>query len=475
MKHVIYTHSDRKDLPVTPALRALCKKVITATLDDAEIDFPCEVSLTFTDNEHIRALNKEYRDKDAATDVLSFPQFENGELEYDEETGEPCALGDIVVSMERASEQADEYGHSLEREVGFLCCHSMLHLLGFDHETSKEDEIYMNDTCEEILSSLGLPRVKDEAEEAEEVPEKPTVDVKDMRTCFVSIMGRPNVGKSTLLNRLIGEKIAAVSKKPQTTRTRVTGICTRGAEQYVFIDTPGLHKPKNKLGEYMVDAAKSALPDADVVVLVVESGSKITPADREIVEDLKKAKLPAVLFINKTDIARKDILLLTIDSYSHLYDFSSIVPGCALDGEGTDVLMDELRPYTRAERWYYPEELITDQSERTVVSEIIREKLLRVLDEEIPHGTAVTVEDYTDKPDITEIRAEIYCEKEAHKKIIIGKNGQTLKKIATYAREDIENMIGRKCYLNLWVRVKENWRDSELNLSRLGFGKDDRS
>ncbi len=471
-KHTLYTRNDQNKIPVTPALRALAKKVITATLADAEIDFPCEISLTFTDNERIHVMNKEYRGKDAPTDVLSFPMFENGELEYDDETGEPCVLGDIVISLEKAKAQAEEYGHSLEREVGFLCVHSVLHLLGFDHETSKDDEVYMNETCEDILASLGLTREKADGA----VPEKPKTDeipVKDMKTCFVAIVGRPNVGKSTLLNAIVGEKVAAVSKKPQTTRTRITGIHTVGAGQYVFVDTPGLHKPKNKLGEYMVDAAKSAIPDTDVVVLVVESEGKLSPADRDIIENLKAYRLPAILVINKVDVAKKDTLLLTIDRYAQAFDFASVIPASALTGEGIDILMTELKPFLRKERWYFPEEMITDQTERQIAAEIIREKLLRLLAEEIPHGTAVTVEDYVEKNKIVDIRAEIYCEKEAHKKIIIGKNGETLKKAATYAREDIEAMLGKKVYLNLWVKVKENWRDSELNMARLGFKKDD--
>ena len=440
MKHTIYTQNKQDKIELTPALRALAKKVICAALDDQEIDFPCEISLTFVDNDEIHALNKEYRGKDSPTDVLSFPMFENGEIEYDDETGEPCALGDIVISLERADAQAKEYGHSLEREVGFLCVHSVLHLLGYDHEVSKEDEEYMNDTCEDVLDSLDLkrstaPSVKTESGE--------TIPVKDMKTAFISIVGRPNVGKSTLLNAIVGEKVAAVSKKPQTTRDRITGIHTVGCEQYVFVDTPGLH------------------------------GENITPADRDIVENLKTYHLPAILVINKVDIAKKDKLLVTIDKYSKMFDFKSIIPISALTGEGVDIVMNELKPFLRNERWYFPEDMVTDQTVRQIAAETIREKLLRLLDEEIPHGIAVTVEDYVEKPDIIEIRAEIYCEKEAHKKIIIGKNGETLKKAATYAREDIEALAGKKVYLNLWVKVKENWRDSELNMARLGFKKED--
>ncbi|MBR4979202.1 MAG: GTPase Era, partial [Clostridia bacterium] len=227
------------------------------------------------------------------------------------------------------------------------------------------------------------------------------------------------------------------------------------------------------LGEYMVNAAKSSVPDADAIVLVVEATENITPADKEIIENLKKFKLPAILVINKTDVSKKDRLLITIDKYSKMFDFKAIIPASALTGENVNEIIPELRRFLKNEKWFFPSDMITDQTARQMASEIIREKLLRLLDDEIPHGTAVTIEDYTEKPNIVEIRAEIYCEKEAHKKIIIGKNGATLKKAATYAREDIEKITGKKVYLNLWVKVKENWRDSELNLSRLGFKKED--
>ena len=467
IKHTIYTQNKQDKIELTSSLRSLAKKVIVIALDYQEIDFPVEISLTFVDNEGIRELNKEYREKDSATDVLSFPMFENGEIEYDDESDEPCAIGDIVVSLERAAKQAEEYGHSLEREVGFLCVHSVLHLLGFDHEVSEEDEEYMNETCEEVLAELDLKR-NTAGESA-----KQEISVKDMKTAFISIVGRPNVGKSTLLNAIVGEKVAAVSKKPQTTRDRITGIHTVGNEQYVFVDTPGLHKPKNKLGEYMVNAAKTAIPDTDAVILVVESGERITAADKDIIENLKTFRLPAILVINKTDVCKKDRLLVTIDEYSKMFDFKSIIPASALTGDNVHIIMNELKQFLRNERWYFPEDMITDQTERGIAAEIIREKLLRLLDEEIPHGTAVTIEDYVEKKNIIEIRAEIYCEKEAHKKIIIGKNGATLKKAATFAREDIEAMTGKQVYLNLWVKVKENWRDSELNMARLGFKKED--
>ncbi len=468
MKHTIYSKNEQNKVELTSALRSTVKKAIIAALEYQEIDFPVEISVTFTDNEQIHVLNKEYRGKDAPTDVLSFPMFEGGEIEYDDESDEPCALGDIVISLEKAVEQSEEYGHSLEREAAFLAVHSVLHLLGFDHETSEEDDEYMKESAEEILSGIGLRRSS-----GDENILGASVPVKEQKTVFISLIGRPNVGKSTLLNAIVGEKVAAVSKKPQTTRNRIVGIHTAGCEQYVFADTPGLHKPKNKLGEFMVNAAESAIPDADVIVYVVEVGDGIHPQDKEIVERIKKSKLPAILVLNKTDVTKKDKLLVTMAKFSEMHDFVSLIPTSALNNENVDIVLKEIKPYLRNEPWFYPEDMITDQTARTLSSEIIREKLLRLLDEEIPHGTAVTVEDYEEGDKLIKIRAEIYCEKEAHKKIIIGKNGETLKKAATFAREDIEAMTDKKVFLDLWVKVKENWRDSELNMARLGFKKED--
>lgn len=468
MKHTIYSTNDQNKVELTAALRNTVKKAIVAALDYQEIDFPVEISLTFVDNEKIHELNREYRGKDAPTDVLSFPMFEDGEIEYDDESDEPCAIGDIVISLEKAVEQAEEYGHSLEREASFLAVHSVLHLLGFDHEVSEEDDEYMKESAEEILSSIGLRRdVNISIENSVSIP------VEDQKTMFVSLIGRPNVGKSTLLNAIVGEKVAAVSKKPQTTRNRITGIHTVGCEQYVFVDTPGLHKPKNKLGEFMVNAAESAIPDTDAVIFMAEVNDTIHPQDKEIIARIKKAKLPAILVLNKTDICNKGKLLENMAKFNELHDFVSIIPASALTGENIEIIMNELKPFLRNEAWFYPEDMITDQTVRTISSEIIREKMLRLLDEEIPHGTAVTVEDYEETDTLIKIRAEIYCEKEAHKKIIIGKNGEALKKTATFAREDIEEMTGKKVFLDLWVKVKENWRDSELNMARLGFKKED--
>lgn len=475
MKNKIYTKNEQKIIEVTPAHRAIIKKAINAALEFEEVEFPCEISVTFTDNNAIHILNKEYRGKDAPTDVLSFPLLENGEIDEDDIVdGEAVALGDIVISVEKALSQSEEYGHSFEREICFLAVHSVLHLLGYDHEVYTEDEEYMNDSCEEILAGIGLARAgyeekkkQKEAEKAAKTQKNTVETVK--KTAFIALIGRPNVGKSTLMNTIIGEKVAIVSNKPQTTRNRITGIFTEGDSQYVFLDTPGMHKPKTKLGEYMMKSADETLSGTDVILYMIEAGQLPEKADLQIIDKIKRADIPTLLVINKIDAGKKDKLLLTIDKFSKLYDFKSVIPISALFNDGVEIVLDEIKPFLKEERWYFPEDLLTDQPERQISSEIIREKILRTLDDEIPHGTAVVIEDFKEGAKLIEIRAEIYCEKAAHKKIILGKNGDTIKKIATYAREDMEAFFGQKVYLNLWVKVKEKWRDSELYLNRLGF------
>ena len=292
------------------------------------------------------------------------------------------------------------------------------------------------------------------------------------KTGFIAIVGRPNVGKSTILNALLGEKIAIVSKKPQTTRTRISGILTTGENQYVFLDTPGMHKPKNKLGDYMVKAASGAIGEVDAAILVVESGSKPGPTEIEIIEKFKSNKIPAVLAVNKLDASNPEALGKTITLFADLYNFAAVVPMSAIKNKGTDILLEECSQFLNEEEWYFPEDMITDQPERQIVAEIIREKLLRTLSEEIPHGTAVVVEAFEESSKIIKIRAEIFCEKASHKRIIIGKGGQALKTVGTYAREDLEAFLGTKVFLDLWVKVKENWRDSNYNLSSFGFKLD---
>lgn len=293
------------------------------------------------------------------------------------------------------------------------------------------------------------------------------------KTGFIAILGRPNVGKSTLLNAILGEKIAIVSKKPQTTRNRITGILSDGEDQIVFLDTPGMHTPKNQLGGYMVKAINSAIGDVDAAVLVVEADKAPGATELCIIEKLKKADLPCVLVINKTDRTSPVRVGQSIEEYSTLYDFASVVPVSAMKGDGVSIVVDECRRFLYESDWLFPDDIVTDQPERQIVAETIREKIIRTMDEEVPHGTAVVIEEFKEKKELLSVRATIYCERDSHKRILIGKGGSALKTIGSYAREDLEKFFGCKVFLDLWVKVKENWRDSNYNISDFGFKKDE--
>ena len=293
------------------------------------------------------------------------------------------------------------------------------------------------------------------------------------RTGFIAIVGRPNVGKSTLMNSILGEKVAIVSSKPQTTRNRITGIHTKGEDQFVFLDTPGMHSPKNTLGEYMVKAADSTMRDADAVVLVVDTGKEISTVEENVMAYLKKSGIPALLALNKIDMYRREQIAETIAKYAAKHDFEAFVPISARSGKNVDELLDECAKFLSESEWFFPDDMVTDQPERQIAAEIIREKILRTLNKEIPHGTAVVIEEFKDERSLISIRAEIFCEKASHKGIIVGKNGASLKLIGTYAREDLEKLFGTKVYLNLWVKVKENWRESARTVSNFGYRDED--
>ncbi len=289
------------------------------------------------------------------------------------------------------------------------------------------------------------------------------------RTGFIAIVGRPNVGKSTLLNSILGEKVAIVSSKPQTTRNRIIGIHTKGDDQFVFLDTPGIFRPKNSLGSFMVKTANSSMQDADAVILVTDTGKNITEVEKNVIEYVKRTKTRCILALNKIDLYRKEEIAETITAYAALYDFDAVVPICAKNGKGVEALLDECSPCLAESEFFFPEDMVTDQSERQVAAEVIREKLLRTLNKEIPHGIAVAIEEFKDQGSLISIRAEIFCEKASHKGIIVGKNGEELKRVGSYARADLETIFGTKVYLNLWVKVKENWRDSQRGITDFGF------
>ncbi len=289
------------------------------------------------------------------------------------------------------------------------------------------------------------------------------------RTGFISIVGRPNVGKSTLLNSILGEKIAIVSSKPQTTRTRIAGIETRGEDQFVFLDTPGIFRPQNSLGDFMVKIANSTMQESDAVILVADAGYAPGDVETKVIEYLKKSETPAVLALNKVDLYRGEQVAQTIMAYAALHDFFAVVPISAKKGKAVGEILDECAKLLREADWFYEEDMITDQPQRQMVAEIIREKILRTVDKEIPHGVAVVIEEYVDEGSLVRIRAEIFCEKASHKGILVGKNGETLKRIGSYARDDMEKLLDAKVYLNLWVKVKENWRESQRGILDFGY------
>ena len=286
---------------------------------------------------------------------------------------------------------------------------------------------------------------------------------------FATLIGRPNVGKSTLMNRLIGQKIAITSRKPQTTRNRIQTVLTLEEGQIVFLDTPGIHKAKNKLGDYMVSVAEHTLDEVDVILWLVEPTDYIGAGERHIIEQLKKTRTPVILVINKTDTVKKEAILGFIDTYRRELDFQEIVPVSALKGDNTDELIKCILKYLPYGPAFYDEDTITDQPVRQIVAELIREKALRLLEDEIPHGVAVSIESMKEKGKICHIESTIVCEKESHKGIIIGKGGQMLKKIGSTARPEIEKLLEMQVNLQLWVKVKKDWRDSDFLLKNFGY------
>ena len=296
---------------------------------------------------------------------------------------------------------------------------------------------------------------------------------KQYKSGFVTLIGRPNVGKSTLMNHLIGQKIAITSNKPQTTRNRIQTVLTLEEGQIVFLDTPGIHKAKNKLGDYMVNVAQHTMNEVDVICWLVEPTTFIGAGERHIIEQLQNTKTPVILVINKTDTVKKEEILTFIDAYRKELDFAEIVPVSALKGDNTDELIKCILKYLPYGEPFYDEDTITDQPMKQIVSELIREKALRCLEEEIPHGIAVTIESMKEKGNVCHIDATIICEKDSHKGIIIGKGGQMLKKIGTKARPEIEDLLELQVNLQLWVKVKKDWRDSDVLMKNFGYNPKD--
>ncbi len=306
--------------------------------------------------------------------------------------------------------------------------------------------------------------------------------MNNTKSAFIAILGRPNVGKSSLLNRILGQKIAIVSDKPQTTRTRIMGVLTKGEDQFVFVDTPGFHKPHNTLGENMMKAVGNGMSDVDLALLVVEAAPKfkfdkdnLPPAEVELINEIKRRKLKTILVLNKIDLLEnKDDMLELIMAYSKEYDFEAVIPVSAKSGDGVDIIINEAKVFLKPSPHYFGSDDVTDQSEKVMVAEMIREMLLRTLDKEVPHGIAVDIERFFERDTnngepILEVEATIYCEKDSHKGIVIGKQGAMLKKIGTCARKDIENFYGIRASLKLWVKVKEDWRNRQGLIHTFGL------
>lgn len=457
----------------------LVKKVFNAAgkeLDFAPGDVDAEVS--FVTSEEIRELNKETRGMDKVTDVLSFQLLEDvtlplikenyGAGDINEEDGS-VMLGEILVCNEKAAEQAAEYGHSEDREKAFLVCHGLLHLLGFDHE-DEEGEKEMNALSEKILRTAGFPR-----ENGEALPENEKENngkESEFRSGFVAIVGRPNAGKSTLVNRIVGEKVAIVSWKPQTTRNKILGIYNEKDCQIIFIDTPGLHKPRNKLGEYMMKTASAALDGVDCVLYVVDCEKGFDENDRERIVAYVNAGQKVIVAVNKTDHVTKEKVFEILTALNGIAGLAAVVPISALRGRNIEPLKKEIKKLLTDNIKYYADDQFTDRPMRFMASEIIREKALRLLDKEVPYGIGVDIREYKVRDNgIVDVNADIICEKAAHKPIILGKGGAMIKKIATYARQDLEDMTGAKVFLTLFVRVKEDWRGSDFVMRELGYDR----
>lgn len=496
--------------------KTLCQKAMDIVLERPFIDrrmkkanLVISATVNFVGTDYIKKANNEFRSINQVTDVLTFPLLEMklGKL------AEPIAssdliphtdginelpLGEVLISLEKAFEQAAAYGHSMEREVAFLATHAALHLVGFDHIDSNEEKRMISEQ-EKILNELGITR--EEAPEVESAEAETAENKKSLKRSilkesaemdrgelahsgFVAIIGRPNVGKSTLINQISGMKLAIVSSKPQTTRKNIRSVVNGDDSQIVFVDTPGIHRPKSQLAEYMVDVAFRAAKDSDLILMMVDA-TKGRPSfvERESCIKAQESGKPVILCINKADAVDKESLLPIIQQFYDLYAFEVIIPVSARTGDGVALLLEEIVKRLPAGPRFFPIEEITDQSERVLAAELIREQILHYTNEEIPHGTAVEIELFEERlkedsvdeydRDLIRITASIICEKTSHRSILLGKNGQMIKRIGTKARENIEKMCGCKVFLDLHIKVRADWKNRPVFLQDLGFKKED--
>lgn len=463
-------------------------------------DISLNATVYFVGTDAIRKKNLEFRNISKVTDVLSFPMLEmkkgllcNPLTQADffpENQMRRVELGDILICPAKADLQAERFGHSLDREIAFLFLHGLLHLLGFDHENTGDEEEMLS-RQREILSELNILRGEEKSFEENEVFEKlkSSDDTKPFKASdlldhvgYIAILGRPNTGKSTLVNYLSGMKLAIVSPKPQTTRTRIRFVVNLDKTQMIFFDTPGIHKPKTALSDYMVKTSFAAASDADVILFLVDALKGMpSSVEREVCRLAQQSKKKIILAINKVDAVPKEELLPLMQAYYNLFSFEAIIPISARTGDGVEDLLLILKGLLPPGHAFYDKEEVTDQSERMLSSELIREQLLRHLKEEIPYGTAVEIEEFTDVYDdnardeydrkMVRIKAAVYCDRSGHKGIILGKNGQMIKSIGSRARQNIEQMCGCKVYLELFVKVRDDWKNKEVFLKTLGYSK----
>ncbi|MCR4556332.1 MAG: GTPase Era [Saccharofermentans sp.] len=469
---------------------------VTRTLKDAY------ATLTFVTPDEIREVNREQRDIDKETDCLSFPMLElteggfdvipeSGDFETDADGNQVLCYGDILINPVACEAQAESYGHSFEREAMFLIAHSLLHLLGYDH-IDPADETVMIGKQKRLMKAIGLA-FDDEIEDIYEMDNHKDNNSTETlipagthcRHCgTVALLGRPNVGKSTLLNYITGMKIAIVSHKPQTTRTNIRTIYNTKDTQIIFTDTPGIHKPTSKMGEFMVDRSYKAALGADCVVLIAD-GRFPEPGgvEKKLMTLLKDSNKKVILAINKYDEAGQEKLLPLTQKYSELYEFEDVVPISAKTGRNVDLLLSVITKMLPEGPRLYDSEYMTDQTERVIAAELIREQVLHYTDQEIPHGTAVIINEFKEKNEdgeitsgddrtVTVIKADIICNRDSHKAIIIGRDGQMIKRIGTAARRNIEKMLDCKVYLDLYVKVRNDWQNNDAMLGSTGLGRD---
>jgi GTP-binding protein Era len=437
-------------------------------LDVKEKDVYIELSLV--DEAKIKKLNNNARQIDEVTDVLSFQNIADIKLPLNvksypsEYSGEGLVLGEIFICLKRAEGQAEEYGHSIERELAFLTVHGVLHLLGLDHVTEEGHE-KMTDLTERILKSAGFEP------SCGEIAPVPRPASSAFKSGFVAVMGRPNAGKSTLINALVGEKVSIVSWKPQTTRDKIKGIYNDAESQIIFIDTPGLHTPKNSLGKYMMKSAASATEGTDCVLYIIDGEKGMSEQDKENIDGYLREKLRVIAVVNKTDHITKERVFEILSKLNGIKNLSAVVPVSALKNKNTQPLILEIKKLLTDTVKYFDDDAYTDKSMRFMAAEIIREKALRLLDKEVPYGVGVDLTEYKlrEGGGLLDISADLVCEKEAHKPIILGSGGAMIKKIATYSRQDIEAVTGTKVFLTLFVKVKSDWRDSPIILRDLGY------